>query len=132
MRWKVLAGERYNTLCKNIHPRGIANWISSSNASFGVTLSSSVVVADWIDPTDHPVTNQILQAILLASRKSCHGEGNEYLQTGNHFFTFSMTSHQPGWKNGALFGRQANEKLIAVKSKSSVRKCITSRIDEFL
>jgi len=112
---KGAAGERYQTECKNIHPRGIQNWISSSNAGFGVTLSSSVSVADWIDPTDQPVKNQVLQPILLASRKSCHWEGNEYLQTGDHSFSFSMTSHKPGWQNGALFGRESNEKLMAVK-----------------
>lgn len=108
------AGERHKTDCKDIHPRGIENWISASNSEFGVTMSSSVVAADWIDPTDTPVDNQILQPILLASRRSCHWEGNEYLQTGNHYFSFSITSHKPGWKNGASFGRQANEKLIAV------------------
>jgi alpha-mannosidase len=77
-------------------------------------MSSSVVVADWIDPTDNPLENQVLQPILLASRKSCHWEGNEYLQTGNHYFKFSVTSHQPGKLNGAAFGRQANEELKAV------------------
>ena len=110
---KGAAGERYTTVCKDIHPRGIENWISASNSSFGVTMSSSVAVADWIDPTDHPITNQMLQPILLASRKSCHWEGNDYLQTGNHTFRFSITSHQPGWINGASFGRQANEQLTA-------------------
>lgn len=108
------AGERYTMPCKDFHPRGIENWISSSNSEFGVTLSSSVVAADWIDPTDNPVDNQILQPILLASRKSCHWEGNDYLQTGNHHFKFSITSHQPGWENGAEFGRAANENLVAV------------------
>jgi alpha-mannosidase len=109
------AGERYQTTCKDVHPRGIENWISSSNARFGVTMSSSVVVNDWIDPTDNPVKNQILQPILIASRKSCHWEGNDYLQTGNHTFRFSMTSHQPGWQNGCIFGRQANEKLLTAQ-----------------
>ncbi|MEN8117991.1 MAG: glycoside hydrolase family 38 C-terminal domain-containing protein, partial [Bacteroidota bacterium] len=113
------AGERYTTPCKDFHPRGIENWISSSSDDFGVTMSSSVVAADWIDPTDTPVDNQILQPILLASRKSCHWEGNEYLQTGNHYFTFSITSHKPGWENGAEFGRAANEKLIAVWADNS-------------
>ncbi|WP_299577992.1 glycosyl hydrolase-related protein [uncultured Sunxiuqinia sp.] len=108
------AGERYTTICKTIHPRGIENWISASNARFGVTLSSSVAVADWIDPTDKPLANQILQPILFASRRSCHWEGNEYLQTGNHSFKFSITSHKPGWENGANFGRAANETLKAV------------------
>jgi alpha-mannosidase len=106
------AGERYTTVCKELHPRGIENWISASNSSFGVTMSSSVAVADWIDPTDQPIANPMLQPILLASRKSCHGEGNDYLQTGNHTFLFSITSHQPGWINGAHFGRQANEPLM--------------------
>ena len=84
------------------------------NKEFGVTLSSSVVGADYIDPTDDPVQNTILQPILLASRRSCHDEGNEYLQTGNHHFSFSLTSHLPGWKHGFQFGKQANEKLFVV------------------
>lgn len=113
------AGERYTMPCKDFRPRGIENWISSSNNEFGVTMSSSVVAADWIDPTDNPIDNQILQPILLASRKSCHWEGNDYLQTGNHYFTFSITSHKPGWKNGAKFGRAANEKLQAVWADNS-------------
>ena len=118
---KGAAGERYKTDCKDFHPRGIENWISSSNSEFGVTMSSSVVAADWIDPTDNPVGNQILQPILLASRRSCHWEGNDYLQTGNHYFKFSITSHKPGWENGAAFGRQANEKLKAVWATNSFK-----------
>jgi alpha-mannosidase len=82
-------------------------------------MSSTVAVADWIDPTDNPIDKQILQPVLLASRRSCHGLGNEYLQTGNHYFTFSITSHISGWANGAAFGRQANEKLLAVWADNS-------------
>ena len=116
---KGAAGERYKTDCKNLHPRGIENWISASNRDFGVTMSSTVAVADWIDPTDNPVDNQILQPILLASRRSCHWEGNEYLQTGNHHFLFSITSHKPGWQNGANNARGANETLKAVWADNS-------------
>jgi len=108
------AGERYNVLAKDLHPRGIENWISASNKSFGVTLSSSVAVADYIDPTDSQNPNTILQPVLLASRRSCHGEGNEYLQTGNHYFSFSLNSHQAGWEYGYFPGKQANEKLFLV------------------
>jgi alpha-mannosidase len=111
---KGAAGERYQTICKDMHPRGIENWISASNTDFGVTLSSSVAVADWIDPTSNPMKNQMLQPILLASRKSCHWEGNDYLQTGDHTFRFSFTSHPSGWINGNLFGREANEQLFPV------------------
>ena len=108
------AGERYNVPAKDIHPRGIENWISASDNSFGATLSSSVAVVDYIDPTDDPVSYPILQPILLASRVSCHGEGNKYLQTGNHYFSFSLNSHQSGWENGYRSGKQANERLLVV------------------
>ena len=91
------AGERYEVACKYLHPRGIENWISASGDEFGLTLSSSVVALDYMDPTDKGLTNTILQPILLASRRSCHGEGNDYHQTGNHSFSFSVTSHKPGW-----------------------------------
>ena len=108
------AGERYTTVCKDIHPRGIENWIGVSDPSFGVTLSSSVAVADYIDPTGMTMDKIMLQPILLASRHSCHSEGNPYLQTGDHHFSFSFTSHRPGWENGLRFGRQSNEALVSV------------------
>ncbi len=115
------AGERYNVPAKDLHPRGIENWIGATDHSIGVTLSSSVAVADYMDPTDHPVSYPILQPVLLASRVSCHGEGNKYLQTGNHYFSFSLSSHQPGWKNGFRSGRQANEKLFAVVNPAAYK-----------
>jgi alpha-mannosidase len=115
------AGERYITPCKDVHPRAIENWIGAGNEHFGVTLSSSVAVADYIDPTAGAEKNQILQPILLASRRSCHGEGNEYLQTGDHHFEFSFTSHMPDHANSHRFGRQANEKLLTVVNPPSYR-----------
>jgi alpha-mannosidase len=111
---KRAAGERYATLCREIHPRGIENFISINNSEFGVTMSSSVSVVDYIDPSDLPSEYPLIQPILLASRRSCHWEGNEYLQTGNHYFSFSLLSHKPGWENGFRFGIQANEKLQVV------------------
>lgn len=108
------AGERYTTICSEVHPRGVENWIGASDADFGVTMSTSTAVADYIDPTGLAVGALPLQAILLASRRSCHGEGNEYLQTGDHYYNFSLTSHKPGYQNGYHFGRQANEKLMAI------------------
>jgi alpha-mannosidase len=107
------AGERYLPECSDVHPRGIENWIGASDDRFGVTLSTSTAVADYIDPTGLSTGALILQPVMLASRRSCHGEGNEYLQTGNHFFFYSLTSHKPGFENGYKLGRQANEKLLA-------------------
>lgn len=121
------AGERYHKKCKDIHPRGIENWIGASNNKFGVTLSSSVVAADWVDPTDLENKQIIVQPILLASRKSCHWEGNDYLQTGNHRFKFSLTSHKSGWENGYKFGREANEELFTVLAP---QKFVSASLDE--
>ena len=112
------AGERYEVECKDLHPRGIENWINASGDNFGLTLSSSVVGMDYIDPTEEGLPNTILQPILLASRRSCHGEGNDYHQTGNHSFSFSITSHQPGWQHGVKPGKEANETLFAVVDPS--------------
>ena len=108
------AGERYTTVCKNIHPRGIENWISANSLDFGMTLSSCVAVADYIDPINMSSKDLVLQPILLASRKSCHGEGNEYLQTGDHHYKFSLNSHVAGWQNGFRNGKGANENLMVV------------------
>jgi alpha-mannosidase len=116
---KEAVGERYKTLPKDVHPRGIENWIGAENGDFGVTLSSSVAVLDYIDPADKGNTlfanNQlILQPILLSSRRSCHWEGNEYLQTGDHSFTFSLTSYKAGKNNDMHFGKSANENLMII------------------
>jgi len=112
------AGERYNTPNKDQHPRGIGNWMNVSGKDFGVTLSSSVAVADYIDPSDLSANYPVIQPILFASRKSCHGEGNEYRQHGDHKFHFSLTSHQSGWQHGYRFGLASNETLKAVFSPS--------------
>ena len=112
------AGERYLTPNKELHPRGIGNWFSVSGKDFGVTLSSSVAVVDHIDPagkTDMPV----IQPILFASRRSCHGEGNEYRQYGDHTAHFSLTSHPSGWQQGYRFGVGSNETLHAVFSPNA-------------
>ena len=108
------AGERYLTNCADVHPRGIENWIGASDDKLGVTLSTSTAVADYIDPKGLSSGALLLQPITLASRRSCHRLGNEYLQTGNHYYHFSLTSHKPGYENGYKFGRQSNEKLLVV------------------
>lgn len=94
------AGERYVQPCKQVRPREVQEWISASDGDKGITFAAGVAVWDFQDPTDHPVDYAVLQPILLASRKSCHGEGNWYLQKGDHHFEFSLVSHQPGWQNG--------------------------------
>ncbi len=118
---KGTGGEFYKGEVSKIHPRAIGNWISASGSGYGVTLTSTVVSADWGDPTDSLNTKVILQPILLASRKSCHHEGNDYHQTGDHNFSFSLTSHKPGWQEGRQFGNQHNERILTVVGPSSYK-----------
>ena len=104
----------YDELCSDIRPREVQNFIGAGDDSLGVTLSTSVAVCDFKDPTDSPVPYPVLQPILLASRRSCHGEGNWYLQEGDHHYRFSLTSDGPGWRSGYKQGIQPNNPLIAL------------------
>lgn len=109
-------GQIYSTPCKEIHPREVQDWFSVSDGTTGLTISSDVAVFDWIDPTSEPVDYPVLQPVLLASRKSCHREGNYYLQPGNHTFRFSIYSHRGDWKNGFKSGTQSKQKLQVILS----------------
>ncbi|MCX6568565.1 MAG: glycosyl hydrolase-related protein, partial [Candidatus Aminicenantes bacterium] len=104
----------YDEEMSDIRPREVQNFLYAGNEQFGVTLTTSVAVNDYKDPTDAPVRYPVLQPILLASRRSCHGEGNWYLQEGDHHYRFSVTSHAAGWRNGYRAGISSNEPLIAV------------------
>ena len=106
----------YDELCSDIRPREVQNFISAGDDAFGVTLTTSVAVCDFKDPTPSPVPYPILQPILLASRRSCHGEGNWYLQEGDHNYRFSLTSHPAGWRKGYRQGIQPNNPLIAINA----------------
>jgi alpha-mannosidase len=111
---KGAAGNNYPTECRLIHPRTMTDWVSMSDDRYGATLSSSVIGFDYLDPVPGPVAGTLLQPILLASRKSCHWEGNDYIQLGDHHFSFSLFTHEPGWKNGAREGKQGQNKLYTV------------------
>ena len=107
-------GGTYRQMPKEINPREIENFISASNQAFGLTMSTNLAVADWIDPTRESVSYPVLQGILLSSHKSCHGEGNWYHQKGSHHFKLSITSHVPGWENGYHFGVEGNHPLSSI------------------
>ena len=104
----------YDELLSDIRPREVQNFIYAGDGRFGVTLTTSVAVNDYKDPTDAPVPYPVLQPILLASRRSCHGEGNWYLQEGDHHYRFSVVSHASGWKNGYRAGIAAGSPLVVV------------------
>ena len=85
-----------------------------------VTLSSSVAAVDWVDPTEDN-KDTLLQHLLLASRTSCHWEGNEYSQEGNHSYHNILTSNKTGDITGKRIAEQHNEPMhvIVYPDKSS-------------
>ncbi|MGL6178548.1 MAG: glycosyl hydrolase-related protein, partial [Tannerellaceae bacterium] len=116
-----VAGERYLDQVKDIHPRSIANWIGGKGKDIDVKVSSSVVVADYIDPTNNPVTSTVLQPILFASRRSCHWLGDFYSQAGDHTFHFSLRSDSPTNMTSAKDAMAANYKAQVVVNPRSIR-----------
>ncbi|MDB4581618.1 glycosyl hydrolase-related protein [Draconibacterium sp.] len=113
-----VAGWKHTTECKNVHPREVQNFISTNNGQVGITMSSCVAVFDYIDPAENAVDYPIIQPVLIASRRSCHGQGNWYLQEGDHHYSFSLFSHETGWNNGYRNAIQANNPIIPILSKS--------------
>ncbi|WP_430816870.1 glycosyl hydrolase-related protein [Carboxylicivirga sp. RSCT41] len=107
------AGERYTPLCKDVHPRAIMDWISADDDEVVITLSSSVAAADWINPAKDGDAD-LLQHVLLASRTSCHWEGNEYSQAGNHAYSHVLTSNKVGEVTGTRLSKQFNEPLTVI------------------
>jgi alpha-mannosidase len=104
----------YDEPLSQIRPREVQNFMSVSDARLGLTMSTSVAVNDFQDPTSDPASSPVLQAVLLASRRSCHAEGNWYLQEGDHHYRFSVVSHPPGWRNGYRSAIQVNGPLFTI------------------
>ena len=104
----------YDEVCSEIRPREVQNFITAEGGGFGVTLATSVAVCDFKDPTPDPAGYPVLQPVLLASRRSCHGEGNWYLQEGDHAYRFSLFTHAGGWRDGGRAAIQANNPLLPV------------------
>ena len=115
------AGERYVPLCKDVHPRSVLDWITTKDEDMQIVLSSSVAAFDWIDPLEEN-GSPLIQHILLASRKSCHWEGNEYSQAGNHYYSYILTSNGINDHTGTRVAKQHNEpiKVILNPEKSVI------------
>ena len=98
----------YYEKCSEIRPRELQNFVDASDEKGGVTLSADVSVFDWQDPTTNAPADVVLQPVLLASRKSCNGEGVWYPQAGDHRYRFSLTSHTSDWRQSWRSGVSAN------------------------
>ena len=97
-----------------VRPREVQNWFAGYDETGVVMISSDVMGFDYIDPTTNPVDYPVLQPVLLASRRSCHWLGNWFLDPGDHYFHFSITSGRGDWKNTYHAGTAANQPLLAV------------------
>jgi len=107
-------------LCKDVHPRSVLDWFAASDDQMRIVMSSSVTAFDWIDPTEDNA-NPLLQHILLASRKSCHWEGNEYSQAGNHSYRYMLTSNSADEVIGDRLAKQHNDPIkIIINPEESV------------
>jgi alpha-mannosidase len=94
-----------------------------------VMLSSSVAVWDYLDSDEKKDRRTLLQPILLAARRSCHGLGNWYLQKGDHDYHFSFTSFAGDWRNSFRFGNEVNSPFpSAVVLPSALAPAIPSSL----
>lgn len=97
-----------------VRPREIQNWFAGYDSTGVVMITSDVMGFDYIDPTANPVRYPLLQPVLLASRRSCHGLGNWFLDPGDHYYHFSITSGPGNWRNAYHEGTAAGQPLLAV------------------
>jgi alpha-mannosidase len=72
-----------------MRPREVQSWIRAQSSDRELVVSGSPVVWDWADPVD-PDGRTVLQAVLLATKRSCHPQGPWYEQTGNHRADFRI------------------------------------------
>ena len=107
-------GVDYNQPYNLVRPREIQNWFAGYDSTGIVMISSDVMGFDYVDPTTNPVSYPVLQPVLLASRRSCHGLGNWFLDPGDHHFRFSITSAKGDWKSAYHAGSAGNQPLLAV------------------
>jgi len=104
----------YDQNAADIHPREVQNFITANDKKARITISGSVAVWDYIDPTADPADYPVLQPLLLTTRKSCHWEGNWYEQKGEHSFKFSFTSQSAKEKYYRQAGIASNHPFYTV------------------
>ena len=112
----------YSIPSTQIHPRFVQNWISATNGDFGVILSSQATTWDYLDGQEKKDRFTLLQPILLASRRSCHPQGNSYSPAGDHEYHFGFSSFKGTWHEHFQFGDEVNAPFpgVVVQPKTSI------------
>jgi len=121
----------YRQKPEEIHPRESQNFVTAAAGDMAVTMSSRMAVFDYIDPTRDAVSYPVLQAVMLTTQKSCHGEGPWYYQRGKHVFRLSISSHHSDWKQAFSFGMGNNHPLYAVTTIPPRKPSLPARLSFF-
>jgi len=124
-------GGTYRQKPEEIHPRESQNFVTATGGNVGITMASRLAVFDYIDPTTDAVPYPVLQAVMLTTQKSCHGEGPWYEQRGRHIFRLSVSSHPPHWKQAFAFGLGNNHPLYAVEARRGKRAPLPEQMGFF-
>jgi alpha-mannosidase len=112
----------YSVPSDQIHPRFVQDWISTTDGDFGVMLSSQGTTWDYLDSREKKDRFTLLQPILLASRRSCHPQGNFYSPAGDYDYHFALTSFKGTWRDHFQFGSEVNAPFpaVVVKPRTSI------------
>lgn len=104
------------------HPREMQNFVSMEKDGVCVLLSNDVSLVDYVNPKDSSKT--LLAPILLASRRSCHWQGNVYDQKGTHSFHFAYTTAKGGYRDNKNIQKVEGENtpLCAITNFCSIKK----------
>jgi len=82
--------------------REATNWIDASDAHYlghGCLSASDTTVHLFADDTDHPISQPLLQHVLLCSRKSqAWNPLNWFTQKGTHRYRVSVMPHGANWR----------------------------------
>lgn len=104
----------YSTPCEEAHPREVQQWIGVEDEQGSAMLSTDIGIFDYISPRDKNSVNPMIQPILLASRRSCHWQGNDYSQRGNHSYHFSLTTQTGTWRENRQYVEGENQPMSVV------------------
>jgi alpha-mannosidase len=115
----------------DLRPREAQSWIHAGGKNTRITVASSVIAHDWKDPlntTDRPV----LQAILLATKRSCHPKGPWYTQEGNHSFYFAISGAPASVSDRMRFGAALSKSMDVVARKADSPSSVVETPDSWV
>jgi alpha-mannosidase len=109
----VVVGESEFPGFADLRPREAQSWLHAGGANTRLTMASSVIAHDWKDPLQ-ATDRHVLQAILLATKRSCHPKGPWYTQEGNHTFHVALSGAPETVSDRIRFGAATGKSMDVV------------------